>query len=311
MSSARICHHGSTTVGLRIPELGAIGLIAGLLIGAIVAFAVGRKDRRLRLRDEIARAAGAPVLASLTKVRRPKSDDLLQLLDHFEPTVLDKANLRRLLDELGVARRFSHGETPVSQNGSSAHHENGSSVHHDGVGIHAIVLAGDDRAVAAAAEIPAFAASLGIPVALVVTGSEASTEQLAIACAARDPLEANAPRPNLLTYASTPGRAPSGVALAVTLEVVDPATLDVGDIEPTIDVPGRKESALLIVSSGFAKPEELEVVSQAAEHHGRPLVGIVVADPEPSDKTSGLQQPRRVMGPNGPRQIAALRSASR
>ena len=53
----------------------------------------------------------------------------------------------------------------------SAHHENGSSAHHEAIDIHAIVLAGDDKAVVAIAELPAFAASLGLPVALVVTGS--------------------------------------------------------------------------------------------------------------------------------------------
>jgi hypothetical protein len=101
------------------------------------------------------------------------------------------------------------------------------------------------------------------------------------------------------------------VALAVTLEVVDPVTLDVADIEPTPGVSGRHETALLVVSSGYAKREDLEVVALAAEHHGRPLVGVVVADPEPSDKTSGLQQPRRLIGSNGPRQLSALRSANR
>ena len=63
---------------LRIPMFGVFGLVDGLLSGLSPAFAVGRKDRRLRRRDEIARAAGAPVLASLTKVRRPKSDDLFE-----------------------------------------------------------------------------------------------------------------------------------------------------------------------------------------------------------------------------------------
>jgi capsular polysaccharide biosynthesis protein len=300
---------------LRVPELGVVGL----LVGMVVAFGVGRKDRRLRQRDEIAHAAGAPVLASLTAVRRHKSEDLIGLLDHFEPSVIDKANLRRLIDELGVERRPIRGETAGSRNGSSAHHENGSSAHHEngssvhseGVGVHAIGLAGDDRAVAVAAELPAFAASLGLPVALVVVGSSSSTQQLAIACAARDPLAVDAPRPNLLTYATAPGKAPGGVALAVTLEVVDPVTLDVADIEPTPGVSGRHETALLVVSSGYAKREDLEVVALAAEHHGRPLVGVVVADPEPSDRTSGLQQPRRQLGPNGPRQLAALRSANR
>jgi hypothetical protein len=289
--------------------------LIGLFVGMVVAFGVGRKDRRLRLRDEIARATGAPVLASLSAVRHQTSEELLGLLDHLEPNVIDKANLRRLLDELGVERRPGLDEAVSSQNGQKGqiapNGQNGQSAHHDGVGVHAIVLAGDDQAVAAASEIPAFAASIGLPVALVVAGSSASTQQLAIACAARDPLEVGAARPNLLTYASTPGKAPGGVALAVTLEVVDPLTLDVGDVEPATGVPGRHETALLVVSSGYAKPEDLEVVALAAEHHGRPLLGVVIAGPESSDKTSGLLQPRRAIGAKGPKQLAALRSANR
>jgi capsular polysaccharide biosynthesis protein len=315
-SSGAIVLERATTVtkpsALRIPTFGLIGLLIGLLVGMVAAFGVGRKDRRLRLRDEIARATGAPVLASLSALRHQTSEDLLGLLDHLEPNVIDKANLRRLLDELGVERRPGHDEAVSSQNGQNGQSaQNGSSAHHDGVGVHAIVLAGDDQAVAAASEIPAFAASIGLPVALVVAGSSPSTQQLAIACAARDPLEVGAARPNLLTYASTPGKAPGGVSLAVTLEVVDPVTLDVGDVEPAIGVPGRHETALLVVSSGYAKPEDLEVVALAAEHHGRPLLGVVIAGPESSDKTSGLLQPRRAIGANGPKQLAALRSANR
>ncbi len=198
---------------------------------------------------------------------------------------------------------------PPSQNGAAT--QNGSSAHHEAVDVSAFVLAGDARAVVAITELPAFAASLGLPVALIVDGSNTSTEQLAIACAARDPLDLAAPRPNLLTYASAPTKAPDGVSLTVTVEVVDTATLDVSDGANPNEISDRVQNALLVVSSGFATPEDLEVVALASEHHGRPLVGVVVADPERSDKTSGHQQPRRVMGSHGPRQLSALRNATR
>jgi hypothetical protein len=115
----------------------------------------------------------------------------------------------------------------------------------------------------------------------------------------------------LLTYASAPLKTPEGVSLTVTVEVVDPDTLDVADAPFVDSSPDRQHRAILVVSSGFARPEELEVVAQASEHHGRPLAGVVVADPERSDKTSGQQQPRRVMGPHGPRQLSALRTSTR
>ena len=40
-------------------------VLAGALIGVIVALAIGRNDRRLRARDEIANSIGIPVLASV------------------------------------------------------------------------------------------------------------------------------------------------------------------------------------------------------------------------------------------------------
>ncbi len=303
----------------RIPELGLIGLAGGLLVGICAAFAMGRRDRRLRQRDGIAKAAGAPVLASLTAVRHTKSGDLVELLDEFQPSVSDKANLRTLLDELDVHRLSARTEQPSQNgatqvvaggtNGSSA--QTGSSVNSGAMDLSALVLAGDEKAVAAITKLPAFAASLGIPVALVVDGSNASTQRLAIACAARDPLDVGAPRPNLLTYASVPSKGPEGVSLTVTVEVVDPVTLDVSDVPSAPSAPGRRQGAILVVSSGFATPEDLQVVALASEHRGQPLVGVVVADPERTDQTSGQQAPRRVMGPYGPRQLAALRNATR
>lgn len=287
---------------LRFPEIGAIGLGIGLLIGVVAAFVKGRKDRRLRQRDDIARAAGAPVIASVSSIRPNRSDDLLGVLEHFEPSVSDKASLRRLMDEIGVPRHFVHKGAAPSQNGSSAHHE--------GVDVWAFVLEGDDKAVSAAAGFPAFAATLGIPVALVVGSTNRSTQQLAIACAARDPLDPGSSRPNFLTYASAPGAAPSGVSLTVTLEVVNPVTLDVADIEAPIPSVDRVSAAILVVSAGFARSDELEVVAIAAEHHGRPLTGIVIADPEPSDKTAG-QQLNRVLEIGGQRRIVNFRSANR
>jgi capsular polysaccharide biosynthesis protein len=270
----------------RFPELGAFGLGIGLIIGLVVALVKGRKDTRLRQRDDIARATGVPVIASVSSIRPNKSDDLLGVLEDFEPSVADRASLRRLIDEMGVPRHYVQNGARLSQNGSSAHSE--------GLDVWAFVLEGDDKAISAAAGVPAFAASIGVPVALVVGGTNRSTHQLAIACAARDPLDPGASRPNFLTYASVPSSPPTGVSLTVTLEVVNPLTLDVGDIEAPIPSVDRVSTAILVVSAGFARSDELEVVALAAEHHGRPLTGVVVADPEPSDKTSGMQQARVV-----------------
>ena len=55
---------------VRLLITGGLGALLGALIGAIVVLAIGRNDRRLRERDEIADAIGVPVLASIP-VRSP------------------------------------------------------------------------------------------------------------------------------------------------------------------------------------------------------------------------------------------------
>lgn len=285
----------------RFVEDAGIGLGIGLLIGLIAAFAVGRRDRKLRERDAIADAAGAPVIASVSVPRATGSQALLSLLDHYDPSVPDKAALRRLLDELGVSARH-HPDGSQSQNGSHKSREP--------IDVSVMVIAGDDKAVAAAAEVPAFAAKLGMPVALVVAGSTESTQQLSIACAARDPLDIGAPKPNLLTYASAPGKQPAGVQLAVTVEVIDPVTIDVADSQSDSFETDRPAS-LLVVSAGYAEREEIEVVALSAHHRGRPLVGVLVADPDPSDKSSGQAIAAGRVLPGARGQLTALRRASR
>jgi capsular polysaccharide biosynthesis protein len=286
---------------LRIPKLAGIGLAFGLLIGAIAAFAAGRMDKRLRLRDDIARAAGAPVIASVSAASVNRADDLRGVLEHFDPSVSDKANLRRLLDEFDIPQQSRRADGPAL-NGSNAS---------AGVDIEALVVVRDEKAVVVTTEIAAFAAKVDIPVALVVGSSTISTQQLAIACAARDPLDLGAARPNLITYASAPESAPQGVSLSVTLEVVDPKTLDVSDQEVSANPKSdRRAYSVLVVSPGSATFSDIQVVALAAQHRGRPLLGIVLAAPDQSDKTSGQLVQRR-LGTQGGRQLAPVRSAAR
>ncbi|MFZ0664732.1 MAG: hypothetical protein WAM97_03190, partial [Acidimicrobiales bacterium] len=226
--------------GLRIPKTAGIGLGIGLLIGMIVAFARGRSDRRVRQRDDIARAAGVPVLASVSAAAVNRSANLLEILEHFDPSIADKASLRRLLDDLEVPKRGSRTDSAPMHNGSGRVA--------DGVDVQVITVSNDHKAVVATTEIAAFAAKVGLPVALVVGTSTDSTQQLAIACAARDPLDLGAVRPNLITYATAPDAAPQGVSLTVTLEMVDPRTLDVSDTTQRPAQTERRSYTVLVVS---------------------------------------------------------------
>ena len=55
-----------TPLSIRLVVGGGLGVLLGLLIGAIVVLATGRKDRHLKERDEIADSIGIPVLASIS-----------------------------------------------------------------------------------------------------------------------------------------------------------------------------------------------------------------------------------------------------
>ena len=68
-----------------LPSPEAWACSQALLIGAIVALAIGRGDQRLRERDEIADAIGVPVLASMP-VRHPSdAAGWTRLLDDYKP----------------------------------------------------------------------------------------------------------------------------------------------------------------------------------------------------------------------------------
>ena len=59
---------------------GLIGALAGALIGIIVSLAIGRNDKRLRERDEIANSIGVPVLASVPVAHPSDAADWAKLL---------------------------------------------------------------------------------------------------------------------------------------------------------------------------------------------------------------------------------------
>ena len=87
-----------------------IGIIAGALIGFIVALARGRNERRLRQRDAIANALGVPVLASMPVMHASDAAAWTRLFDEYEPSVVLAWQLRKLLRQLGIANARDNGE---------------------------------------------------------------------------------------------------------------------------------------------------------------------------------------------------------
>src|SRR6202034_2147208 len=91
--------HSRTAVMILTAVLVAL---LGLIIGSIIALSFGRKDRRLRQRDEIADAIGVPVLASLPVIHASDAAHWIKLLDDYAPSVADAWRLRNALQYLGL-----------------------------------------------------------------------------------------------------------------------------------------------------------------------------------------------------------------
>jgi hypothetical protein len=172
-----------------------------------------------------------------------------------------------------------------------------------------IALAGDRHGLTVAPELGVFAATLGISVAFVVGTDHESTATLRRACAARN-RESSAARQNLFTYERPPDVESEWTALTVTLVVVDPKTADLVDWSlPSPSRVGRSEATILAVSSGFAVAEELAVATKSVARDLPPVTGILVANPDPADKTTGQFPP--VAGRHTPRELTSMTEIAR
>jgi capsular polysaccharide biosynthesis protein len=267
----------ATPLPIRILVTALLGALLGALIGAFAALVIGRSDRHLRERDEIAESIGAPVLASIPAARPSDSAGWKKLFEEYEPGAVDAWRLRKALQHLGLDSGLADGDG----SGSS---------------LAVLSLSHDRRALALGPQLAVFAASLGIPTALVI-GPQQDTNATAIlraACAA-PPVPSRRLR-NLLIAVSDrddTGRPPDAV-LTVVVAVVDAKI-------PQFAGMMRTRATILGVTAGAATAEQLARVAASAAADGRPLIGILVADPDPADHTTGrLPQLAR----RGPRRIA-------
>jgi capsular polysaccharide biosynthesis protein len=264
--SARILQPATTASGpnplTHRLVYGLAGAIAGLLIGIVLAAAMGRGDRRLRTRDELANSIGVPVLASLPVGHPSNPQDWAELLASYEPAAVHAWRLRKTLQHLNVAGV----NLTVNREGKPST-------------VAVVSLNKDPRALALGPQLAVFAASLGIPTALVIGHSqeaEASTA-LKAACAGWQGEHRS-------LQASVVGKdgpdIPSGTALTVVVAVVDEA-----DQQP-VDLL-QATAIVLGVSAGGTTAEQLARMAMSAAAEGPEVVGLLVADPDPSDRTTG------------------------
>jgi len=230
-----------------------LGALVGLAGGFVVALGLARGDRRLRSRDALASALGVPVIGSIWAKPCRKVGEWRKLIEgggSLSP--VEAWNARRILQRLG--------------NGNDEPE----------VLLRLLALAGDNAAAAAAAKLAAAASSLGVGTQLYV-GEQSALEQLRSAC-----LVANGAALGSTAIELKAGpRGASNVAtqLSISLEAVDAAKPEVA--------PSFAKS-LLVVSAGYASAGDLARVALAASDSGSPLLGVVVANPDPDDATSGM-----------------------
>lgn len=245
---------------LRMLVWGPIAALASLLVAVVLLLAGARRDPRIRLRDDIADAVGSPVLAAIRSQPQRSVAGWSTLLEAYAATPVESWALRQVLRGLVPADRRSQSR-PTGR------------VDHPQT-LTVVSLAGDNRGLAIGPQLAAFAASLGIVTRLVPTIGHVRAPNLWAACSAdRD----GAARPNLLVG---PARSADPVDLTVFLVVVERVHPYLGD------TPGT-EATLLAVGAATATDQELARVTVAVDDAGRRIDGVVVADPDADDRTSG------------------------
>jgi capsular polysaccharide biosynthesis protein len=283
-----------------------VGGLAGVLIGAIVALAIGRNDRRLRQRDDIANSVGIPVLASVPVAHPSSAAGWTKLFEDYKPTAVHSWQLRTALQQLGVTLPGS-GRRVHDGNGSFLYDGDRSGLYEGDDGRFSLVvlsLSSDSGALALGPQLAAFAAAQDLPTLLVIGPQQdaAATATIRTACAA--PLSETSIRHGLLrvtAYDEGGIDTPPGTALVIVVAVVDSKAPGMPDTM-------RTNATVLGVSAGAVTAEQLARAAVVAAGDGREITGILVADPDPADQTTGripgLGRPARRKVPNRLRGIA-------
>ncbi|HEV2070012.1 MAG TPA: hypothetical protein VGR26_09480, partial [Acidimicrobiales bacterium] len=214
---------------------------------------VEHRDRRLRTRDEIAQAVGAPVLASLRVPGGSSVEHYARLLERWTPSAVENVALRQAFTDLGLTGRGPPANIVV------------------------VSLPGDSAALGLAAELAAFAAAVETTTSFIVATRHATATKLA--AASRRPIT----RSHLRVH-PVAGDLHADELLSTELTVAVVVT-EAG--ETPLPTWGRPTVAVLAVSSGFATADALASTALSYLDAGDPFGGVLIANPERSDGTTG------------------------
>jgi hypothetical protein len=245
--------------------------VCALLI-SVYLLVTNQRDPKLRSRDEIADAVGIPVVTSL-RVRSPRSTHAWrELLRKYTPDSPDAWALRQLL----------HGLVP------EAGKERPSA---EGFVLIVLTLSGDNAGLAIGPQIASFAASNGIATQLFAAQHHESATTLWAACSQHPERQ---DFPAILSVTTVPDSR-TRVDLHVRIVVLD---RDTPEPDPVLVAGG---TAVLAVSSGSMTRRNLADAVVAADRVGLTVHGIVVANPEPLDRTTGRLSGGEWVTPTMPR----------
>jgi capsular polysaccharide biosynthesis protein len=268
---AKILQPATTATGIKLPEQvvldGLLGALAGAIAGYIGALAIGRGDRRLTERDAIANSIGAPVLASVPVGRPSDATSWAKLLAEYAPGPVHAWALRNMLQRFGLVGN-------AVGNGADAGR-------YKPTVLTVLSLSSDPKALALGPQLAAFAASLGIPTALVIGPQQDADTVAALRTACTGASRTAGREKPLRLMVSGDGQFDqSAAAFAVVVAVVDGQA-------PHLPDAVRTTATVLGVSAGAVTAEQLARAATAVAGDGREIFGILVADPDPADQTTG------------------------
>lgn len=244
-----------SVLSLALPLI--VGLLGGALVGSVVLLVFDRSHPKVRTRDGMAMAFGAPVVLALDVVERHTLGSWAQLLESDLPGPLETWNVGKALRELGSGL----GERQSL-----------------------VILAFDEdrAALTEAVQVAVTAAASGIATELSITAPDRVADTLRAACARYEREERN-PRPGLIVHDGPITTPHQTTALSVTVMVID-VDNPAGSLGAPCPAGAR---AVVAVSSGFASAEELTRAGMAATSAGTPIRAICLANPEARDTTVG------------------------
>lgn len=265
------------------------GVLLAMLLTACVVTLLARRDPRLHFRDDIADAVGIPVIASVRTPTTRSVADWITLLRDYVPSSVDAWAWRRALRQLVLVEPPAEADKRRSR-GSMDHPRS----------ITVITMSADPRGLRTGPQLAAYAASAGIRTHVVARQRHETAATLWAAFAGLE--QGQAVRPGLSV--GTRRHDDPQVELTVVLAVLD------RDEPKLLDVPAGSV-VVLALSAGSATAEQLARLAVAVDEAGERLHGVIVADPDDFDQTTGrllqhdrVQQmplPKRLTGAPTPR----------